>query len=315
VIYLVDALGSVRQLVDTTGAVTLEKSYQPYGSTLSSTGGGFTNYAFTGEWEDGSTGMIYLRARYYAPWQGRFLTRDTWRGDFNRPVSYNAWLYASSNPLRWVDPTGHNGGCQGQNVTGCQSIITPTPTLFPPGPPYRAAPNPTWPVVLNHPVILPCWVPTPAPGPKYETYYQGRIGDSSSDPGKYLYRVLVNGGSKTLTIKTIEGGDSATIWTAIYQASYEGKVYERGMQLKISENYQAFVNNPQASGAFFSLLAIPDTSGNIYFSLGKFWGKGSRTSGSFWIEDGNVHTWVTTKLHIVDNDGSAGQTRTYWFSQ
>ncbi|MFN8405730.1 MAG: hypothetical protein U0V48_19570 [Anaerolineales bacterium] len=35
-----DALGSVRQLTDTQGAVTLAKSYQPYGETLASLGNG-----------------------------------------------------------------------------------------------------------------------------------------------------------------------------------------------------------------------------------------------------------------------------------
>jgi RHS repeat-associated protein len=104
--FLGDALGSVRQLTDASGSVTLAKGYQPYGSTLTSAGGGFTNYAFTGEWEDGSTGMVYLRARYYAPWQGRFLTRDTWAGNPQQPISFNAWIYAGANPIVRVDPSG-----------------------------------------------------------------------------------------------------------------------------------------------------------------------------------------------------------------
>ena len=35
---LADALGSVRQIVDADGNVTLAESYEPYGSVLSSTG-------------------------------------------------------------------------------------------------------------------------------------------------------------------------------------------------------------------------------------------------------------------------------------
>ncbi|HLE27038.1 MAG TPA: choice-of-anchor Q domain-containing protein, partial [Anaerolineales bacterium] len=64
--FLGDALGSVRQLVSVTGTVTLARSYEPYGSTLSSAGNGTTSYGFTGEWHDANTNLLYLRARYYS---------------------------------------------------------------------------------------------------------------------------------------------------------------------------------------------------------------------------------------------------------
>ena len=40
--FLTDALGSVRQLVDETGTLTLAQAYQPYGETLSSVSDGGT---------------------------------------------------------------------------------------------------------------------------------------------------------------------------------------------------------------------------------------------------------------------------------
>jgi RHS repeat-associated protein len=104
--FLGDALGSVRQLVDSSGNVTLAKSYQPYGSTSSSDGESATSYGFTGEWVDSYTQFVYLRARWYAPQTGRFLTRDTWQGNYQKPVSLNAWLYTSSNPINFADPSG-----------------------------------------------------------------------------------------------------------------------------------------------------------------------------------------------------------------
>jgi len=103
--YAGDALGSVRQLVDNTGAVTLAKSYRPFGDPFTSAGTGATMYAFTGEQRDAS-GLVFLRARYNSAAQGRFLTRDTWYGNANKPMSLNRWAYAYENPVNYTDPTG-----------------------------------------------------------------------------------------------------------------------------------------------------------------------------------------------------------------
>jgi RHS repeat-associated protein len=103
--HLGDALGSVRQLANASGGVTLARAYEPFGDLLSSVGTGTTIYAFTGEQRDG-TGLVYLRARYYGGGFGRFLSRDIWEGDPNQPMSYNAWLYVFGNPVNLTDPTG-----------------------------------------------------------------------------------------------------------------------------------------------------------------------------------------------------------------
>jgi RHS repeat-associated protein len=104
-----DALGSVRQLTDASGKVTLAQSYEPFGSVMTSIGSGETNYSYTGEWADG-TGLVHLRARYYVPVQGRFLSRDTWNGNSNIPMSFNAWLYVNANPVNFSDPSGYMRG-------------------------------------------------------------------------------------------------------------------------------------------------------------------------------------------------------------
>jgi RHS repeat-associated protein len=111
--FLGDALGSVRQLVDASGAVTLSKGYEPYGEELSTSGGAASRYGYTGEQMD-ETGLVYLRARMYSSVTGRFQSRDPWRGDDNLPVSYNKWLYAGSNPIKFVDPSGL-WWCEGKN--------------------------------------------------------------------------------------------------------------------------------------------------------------------------------------------------------
>jgi hypothetical protein len=50
--FLGDALGSVRQLVDANGSVTLAKDYQPYGDVLESAGEGTSSYGFAAEVAD-----------------------------------------------------------------------------------------------------------------------------------------------------------------------------------------------------------------------------------------------------------------------
>jgi RHS repeat-associated protein len=104
--FLGDALGSVRQLADADGQVSLAQSYKPYGETLSSSGEGATSYGFTGEWVDES-GLVFLRSRYYSPAQGRFLSRDVWEGDEEMPLSLNRWNYVEGNPINFVDLNGY----------------------------------------------------------------------------------------------------------------------------------------------------------------------------------------------------------------
>jgi RHS repeat-associated protein len=103
--YTQDALGSVRQLVNSSGSVLLAKSFAPFGDILTASGSAVTIYGFTGEQRD-PTGLIFLRARYLSPAQGRFLTRDIWEGDPENPAEYDAWSYVSGNPASRVDPTG-----------------------------------------------------------------------------------------------------------------------------------------------------------------------------------------------------------------
>ena len=38
---------------------------------------------------------------------GRFLTRDTWAGNYNRPSSLNRWNYTEGNPVNYTDPSGN----------------------------------------------------------------------------------------------------------------------------------------------------------------------------------------------------------------
>jgi RHS repeat-associated protein len=95
----------VRQVLDSGGGVLFAQAFDPYDNPYASVGTGSTRFGFTGEHTD-ENGLIFLRARYYDPRQGRFLQRDPWRGEADRLMSYNDWLYVGGNPINGADFSG-----------------------------------------------------------------------------------------------------------------------------------------------------------------------------------------------------------------
>ncbi len=104
--HLSDVLGSVRQLADASGQVTLARGYMPYGEELWSLGAGSSAYGFTGEDWNTTTQLVFLRARYMQPGLGMFLSHDPWSGDDLRPGSMNGWNYVEGNPTNFRNPSG-----------------------------------------------------------------------------------------------------------------------------------------------------------------------------------------------------------------
>ncbi|MCC6266176.1 MAG: hypothetical protein IT300_01295 [Dehalococcoidia bacterium] len=72
--YLADGLGSTMAIVDSSGNSQKSYTYDVYGEATPS--GGLSNeFDFAGQQTDG-TGLQYLRAKYYDPAAGTFLSRD-----------------------------------------------------------------------------------------------------------------------------------------------------------------------------------------------------------------------------------------------
>jgi len=103
---LPDHLGSVRQLTNAGGQVTLAQSFDPFGGLFEAAGLGASDFGYMGEQVDAGTELVFLRARYYNPGVGRFLTRDVWKDDPQNPSTLNKYLYAFANPLSYRDPQG-----------------------------------------------------------------------------------------------------------------------------------------------------------------------------------------------------------------
>ena len=102
--HLPDALGSVRQVADGTGAVVSAREWTPYGVEVGAPQAGL---GYTGEWWDGDAGLVYLRARWYAHSVGRFTQRDPWPGISVEPLTLNPYVYALANPANFSDPSGY----------------------------------------------------------------------------------------------------------------------------------------------------------------------------------------------------------------
>ena len=63
---------------------------------------------YRGEQYDSDLGLYYLRARYYNPATGRFLSRDPLDGNAKEPASLHKYLYANGDPVNAKDPTGRD---------------------------------------------------------------------------------------------------------------------------------------------------------------------------------------------------------------
>jgi RHS repeat-associated protein len=104
--YGYDAFGSVRFLTDPTGAVTDTYDYDGWGNKFHTTGSTPNNYLYRGEQYDPDLTLYYLRARYFNPLTGRFLSRDPEAGKTTDPKTLRKYLYAGGDPINAWDPTG-----------------------------------------------------------------------------------------------------------------------------------------------------------------------------------------------------------------
>ena len=104
--FLGDALGSVRQMTSATGVVTYARAYDPYGVNASTSGSSQSAYGYSGEFT--SNYMVYLRARFYAPFLNQFIQPDTIVPDPHIPADLNKYTYVRDNPINFTDPSGYH---------------------------------------------------------------------------------------------------------------------------------------------------------------------------------------------------------------
>ena len=96
-----DQLGSTRALTNQAGAVVSTYIYDPYGNNVGTPPTVLNPFQFAGQYLDVESGLYYLRARYYDPSTGQFISRDPAVASTRQP-----YAYASGNPVSRVDPSG-----------------------------------------------------------------------------------------------------------------------------------------------------------------------------------------------------------------
>ncbi len=105
--YVTDPHGNVVQLTDETGNVIKTYEYDSFGNEIKPDSKDDNPFRYCGEYYDKETEEIYLRARYYQPEMGRFLTRDTYTGEEDEPLSLHLYTYCENDGVNSVDPSGH----------------------------------------------------------------------------------------------------------------------------------------------------------------------------------------------------------------
>lgn len=119
--YLYNGHGDVVQIVNENGTKVNSYQYDEWGNIQQQTEGIKNSFKYAGEIQDEETGLYYLRARYYDPGVGRFISKDTYEGQITNPLSQNLYSYVHNNPLKYVDPSGHRVWLiHGTNLSGAE---------------------------------------------------------------------------------------------------------------------------------------------------------------------------------------------------
>ena len=100
--FTADHLGSIREMIDSTGLIRARYDYDPYGRITKVSGDLEADYGFTGFYRHQASGLNLTLYRVYDPELGRWLARDP----IGEIGGLNLYGYVANNVLNYVDPFG-----------------------------------------------------------------------------------------------------------------------------------------------------------------------------------------------------------------
>ena len=116
--YITNLQGDVVALIDSSGSLAAEYTYNAWGAPLTMPYGGagagavwppiaeLNPLRYRGYYYDAETGFYYLQSRYYDPKIGRFINADS-QLDTAISSGLNLFSYCENNPICNVDPDGY----------------------------------------------------------------------------------------------------------------------------------------------------------------------------------------------------------------
>jgi RHS repeat-associated protein len=101
-------LGNIVALSDLTGALTDRYAYGPFGEPAGKEGATPNEFTFVGALgvREEADGLYFMRARFYDPETGRFVSKDPLQGSPVNPAALHAYAYAGDQPVMMSDPAG-----------------------------------------------------------------------------------------------------------------------------------------------------------------------------------------------------------------
>ena len=119
--YHADGLASTRLLTDASGSVVARASYKAFGEIRTSSGVAIADgYVGTLGVERDSTGLLFMRNRYYDAGMGRFVQRDP-IGLRGRDVNW--YRYCRNESSEFIDPDGMAAVAGGIEIEICRKML------------------------------------------------------------------------------------------------------------------------------------------------------------------------------------------------
>ena len=112
--FMYNGHGDVVQTVSEDGVIENQYDYDIFGNPTLTVESYNCSIRYAGEFYDAETGLYYLRARYYDPYIGRFISEDSYWGEDSNPLSLNLYTYTHNDPIQFIDPSGHSAYDKGQ---------------------------------------------------------------------------------------------------------------------------------------------------------------------------------------------------------